>query len=118
MKEHMSHITCPLCGLNVPLSTFWDNIYNAPEDIEAVSFVGLGRGRRFMKTEAFSVLDEEEFCDAIAWRCHAILSLVDDGYLVLIQKINDLLPDDVPWIDDLVPATDALITEYFENQEE
>ena len=73
----MSHIVCPLCGLSVPLSKFWQTIGNTIEDIETVSFTGLGRGRGFEKSEAYSVLDDKEICDAVAVRCYAILDLLE-----------------------------------------
>ncbi|MBA7474714.1 hypothetical protein ES707_10068 [subsurface metagenome] len=74
----MSHIVCPLCGLSVPLSKFWETIGNSIEDIEVVSFTGLGRGRGFEKSEAYSVLDDEEICEAVAARCYAILMLLGE----------------------------------------
>ena len=74
----MSHIVCPLCGLSVPLSKFWETIGDEIEDIEAVSFIGLGRGRGFEKSEVFSVLDDEEICEAVAARCYAILELLGE----------------------------------------
>ena len=57
------------------MSRFWE-INEDIDDIEAVSFTGLGRGRGFEKSEAFSVLDDEEICEAVASRCHAILGLL------------------------------------------
>lgn len=74
----LSHIVCPLCGLSVPLSKFWETIYEDIDDIEAVSFRGLGRGRGFEKSEAYSLLDDEGICEAVASRCHAILELLED----------------------------------------
>ena len=74
----MSHIVCPMCGLSVPLSKFWETMYTPIDDIEAVSFRGLGRGMGFEKSEANSVLDDEEFCEAVTSRCHAILELLED----------------------------------------
>ena len=64
------------CGLSVPLSKFWETIYNDIDDIEVVSFSGLGRRRGFERTEAYSVLDDEETREAVASRCHAILELL------------------------------------------
>ena len=74
----MSHVVCPMCGLSVPLSKFWETVYDEIDDIEAVSFRGLGRGRGFEKTEAYSVLDDTELCEAVASRCHSILELLED----------------------------------------
>ena len=74
----MSHIVCPLCGLSVPMSKFWETIYEDIDDIEAVNFRGLGLGRGFEKSEIFSVLDDEEICEAVAARCYAILELVGE----------------------------------------
>ena len=75
----MSHLICPLCGLSIPLGTFWNGIGDEIDDIEVVSFRGLGRGMGFEKTETVSVLDDEEVCDAIARRCHVVLGLLGEG---------------------------------------
>ena len=74
----MSHIVCPMCGLSVPLSKFWETIYEPIDDIEAVSFRGLGRGMGFEKSEAYSVLDDEEIRKAVATRCYAIIELLEE----------------------------------------
>ena len=76
----MSHVVCPMCGLSVPLSKFWETVYDEIDDIEAVSFRGLGRGRGFEKTETYSVLDDTELCEAVASRCYAILELLGETF--------------------------------------
>ncbi len=76
----MSHIVCPMCGLSVPMSKFWDTIDDPIEDIEAVSFIGLGRGRGFEKTDAYSILEEEGAQEAIVSRCYAILELLGETF--------------------------------------
>lgn len=76
----MSHIVCPMCGLSVPMSKFWDTIDDPIEDIEAVSFIGLGRGRGFEKTDAYSILKEEGAQEAIVSRCYAILELLGETF--------------------------------------
>jgi len=88
-----------------------------------VSFRGLGRGRGFEKTGAFSVLDNEAVCNAIARRCQAVLGLLGEGsdegdYSELLERVNNVLPEEIPWIVDLESAVEALITEYEEAQEE
>lgn len=80
MVKQVSHLVCPMCGLSIPLGTFWDGIDEDVEDIETVSFRGLGRGRGFEKVDSTSILDDEEICDAIARRCHAILNLLEEEY--------------------------------------
>ena len=119
----MSHLICPLCGLSIPLGTFWNGIDEDIEDVEVVSFRGLGRGRGFKKAGSVSVLDNEVVCNAIARRCHVVLSLLEEGsdeedYPELLERVNNVLPEEIPWIDDLKSAVDALITEYEETQEE
>jgi hypothetical protein len=118
----MSHLICPLCGLSIPLRTFWNGIDEDVEDIEAVYFRGLGRGRGFEKTESFSVLDDEEICNAIVRRCYVILDLLGEGseeedYSGLLERVNNVLPAEISWIDDLESAVEALIREYGETQE-
>lgn len=62
----MSHIVCPLCGKNSPLSTF--NPEGLDLDLRVVSFRGLGRGKGFAKSEDNSVLGDEEYSPAVAGR--------------------------------------------------
>ena len=69
-----------MCGLSVPLSQFWESTYSDIDDIEAVSFRGLGRGRGFEKTDTHSVLDDEEIREAVASRCYAILELLGETF--------------------------------------
>lgn len=92
------------------------------EDIEVVSFRGLGRGMGFEKAESISALDDEEVCKAIAGRCYAILSLLglesEEDYSGLLERVNEALPDEIPWIGDLESAVDALIAEYEDALEE
>jgi len=113
----MSHLICPLCGLSIPLGTFWNGIDEEIDDVEVVSFRGLGRGRGFEKTEAISVLDDEGVCDAIARRCHVVLGLLGEGseeedYSELLERVNNVLPEEILWIDDFKSAVEALIAEY------
>lgn len=74
----MSHISCPLCGINTPRTTFEKTLLSELDDIEAVSYSGLGRGRGFAVSGRESVLDDEELVDAVAARCRAILSLIEE----------------------------------------
>ena len=71
---------CPMYGLSVPLSQFWESTYSDIDDIEAVSFRGLGRGRGFEKTDAYSGLDDEKIRKAVTSRCHAILELLGETF--------------------------------------
>ena len=67
-----------MCGLSVILSHFWESTYSDIDDIETVSFRGLGRGRGFEKTDPYSVLDDEEIREAVASRCNAIIDLLEE----------------------------------------
>jgi hypothetical protein len=62
----MSHLVCPLCGKNAPLSTL--NPENLPFDLKLVSFKGLGREMGFAKSEEVSIMGDEEFTPIIADR--------------------------------------------------
>ena len=62
----MSHLLCPLCGKYAPLSTLDPDRLDL--DLRVVSFVGLGRGRGFSKTDEHSILGDGEHSPRIARR--------------------------------------------------
>ena len=62
----MSHLLCPLCGKNAPLSTL--NPENLALDLKLISFKGLGRGKGFAKNEEVSIMGDEVFTPIIADR--------------------------------------------------
>ncbi|MCX6648828.1 MAG: hypothetical protein NTV61_05505 [Candidatus Bathyarchaeota archaeon] len=69
----MSHLVCPLCGKNAPLSTL--NPDNLDLDLKIVSFKGLGRGKGFAKNTEESVLNDDVYTPMIAKR---------------VEKLNEL----------------------------
>jgi len=71
----MSQLVCPLCGRFVSLKIFDPSRFES--DIFAVDVRGLGRGRGFAVSEAFSVLGEPEITGVIAERCRIILGLIE-----------------------------------------
>ncbi len=62
----MSHLICPLCGKNAPLSTF--DPENQPLAIRTVSFRGLGRGKGFAVREEVSIMGDDKYTPIIAKR--------------------------------------------------
>ena len=72
---YMSQLVCPLCGRFVSLKIFDPSRFES--DIFAVDVRGLGRGRGFAVSEAFSVLGEPEITGVIAERCRIILGLIE-----------------------------------------
>lgn len=141
----LSHIVCPLCGLSVPWSKFWRTINDPIEDIEAVSFRGLGRGLGWAKNDPISILDNERAMKYIVSRCRRLIETIEgppvdavfkevqaevqglqnvidryeedmDG---LLTKICEVLSDVYDGaFADLESAVNALITEYSECLEE
>lgn len=85
----MSHLVCPLCGKNAPLSTL--NPDNLDLDLKVVSFRGLGRGKGFAKAEEHSVLGDEEISPMIARRTLQLSHMfIDAGVLKRADVIEAL----------------------------
>ena len=86
----MSHLVCPLCGKNAPLSTF--NPESLDLDLKLVSFKGLGRGKGFMVSEEFSVLDEPYLSGIVSERVLALCKIFFDRGVIdatsLMHKLN------------------------------
>ena len=62
----MSHLVCPLCGKNAPLSTL--NPEAIDLDVKVVSFKGLGYGKGFAKSEEHSILGDDLYSPMLARR--------------------------------------------------
>ena len=74
----MSHLVCPLCGKNAPLSTL--DPESQPLDLRTVSFRGLGRGKGFAVNEKVSIMGDEEYTPIIAERIEKLFKFfVDKG---------------------------------------
>ncbi len=85
----MSHLVCPLCGKNAPLSTL--NPDNLDLDLKVVGFRGLGRGKGFAKAEEHSVLGDDEISPIIARRTLQLCRMfIDAGVLRSADVIEAL----------------------------
>lgn len=87
----MSHLVCPLCGKNAPLSTL--DPVGLDLDIRVVSFKGLGRGRGFEKAEEHSILGDEEYSPALANRSLQLCRMfIEAGVLErdVVEKMLDI----------------------------
>src|SRR5665647_1551332 len=73
MRYNMSHIICPLCGKNAPLSTFDPG--SLPLDLMTISFMGLGRGRGFAVKEKVSIMGDETYTPIVAARIRELFNL-------------------------------------------
>ncbi|MGD0804302.1 MAG: hypothetical protein ABSA11_09540 [Candidatus Bathyarchaeia archaeon] len=62
----MSHLICPLCGLNVPLSKLERG--NFPIDLKTISFRNLGYRKGFGVSEIVSIMGDGEITPIIAAR--------------------------------------------------
>jgi len=86
----MSHLVCPLCGKNAPLSTLNPSSYEL--DLRVVSFIGLGRGKGFSKSGEYSILNDGEYSPMIAERVLDLCSMfLQSGELnkeVIIEKLG------------------------------
>jgi hypothetical protein len=87
----MSHLVCPLCGKNAPLSTL--DPENQPLDLRTVSFRGLGRGKGFAVSEEVSIMGDDEYTPIIAKRIQELFKLfVEKGEIdIPIITSNDEL---------------------------
>jgi hypothetical protein len=79
----MSHLVCPLCGKNAPLSTLHPE--NLPLDLELVRFKGLGRGRGFAVGEVTSIMGDEEITPIVAARLEKL-------YYFFVEKGELMVP--------------------------
>jgi hypothetical protein len=95
----MSHLACPLCGKNAPLSTL--DPESLPLDLKTVSFKGLGRGKGFAIDKEVSIMDDDEYTPIIAERIEKLYHFfVEKGQIVVpmitpndelyLKQINDL----------------------------
>jgi len=87
----MSHLVCPLCGKNAPLSTLDPD--NIELDLKVVSFRGLGRGKGFVKSEEYSVFGDDEITPIIANKVVKLYYMfINNGILTDYNytKVNEL----------------------------
>ncbi len=87
----VSHLVCPLCGKNAPLSTL--DPENLPLDVMAISFTGKGRGRGFAVKGVESILDDEEVTTKVAARVNVFYwFLVTKGLIEAPFAESDVEP--------------------------
>ena len=76
----MSHLVCPLCGKNAPLSTLNPSVLDL--DLKVVSFQGLGRGKGFKVSEKWSILGDDDVTPVISERIVDLCKmLVNEGII-------------------------------------
>ena len=117
----MSQVKCPLCGKFNSIALYDPS--NFDDDILVVKFRGLGRGKGFEIAEKYSLLDGSD---------PSLLALIRDRVAVvhdflfenrseerddLIDDINAALDVDEGF-ENLIDATDALLAQFLESDEE
>jgi hypothetical protein len=85
----MSHIRCPLCGLNAAVSRFDPSELDL--DLRVTSFTGLGYGRGFAPAEEHSVLGDDEFSPIVAERVCALCKMFLDAGVINSEYTIDKL---------------------------
>ena len=85
----MSHIRCPLCGLNAAVSGFDPSELDL--DLRATSFIGLGHGRGFAPVEEYSVLGDDEFSPMVADRVLSLCRMFLDAGVIKSEYAIDKL---------------------------
>jgi hypothetical protein len=89
MGNIMSHIRCPLCGLNAAISRFDPSELDL--DLRVTSFKGLGYGRGFAPAEEHSVLGDDEYSPMVAERVCALCKMfLDAGVINSEYTMNKL----------------------------
>lgn len=95
----MSHLICPLCGLNVPLSKLDEG--NFPIDLKTISFKNRGYRMGFGVDEIVSIMGDGEITPIIATRIKELYDffvehgeidapLVDPNYGSILIQLNNL----------------------------
>jgi uncharacterized FlaG/YvyC family protein len=89
MGKIMSHLVCPLCGKNAPLSKFDPEYLDL--DISLVSFRGLGRGRGFEVADRVSVLGDDDITPKVLNRVVEICKMfISEGIIDPVSLSNNL----------------------------
>ena len=94
----MTHLICPLCGLNVPLSKL--DRGNFPIDLKTISFRNAGYRKGFAPNEPVSVMGDEEITPVIASRVKELYDFfVEHGEIIppanpecasLLERLNEV----------------------------
>jgi len=85
----MSHIACPLCGKNAPLSSFDPESLDL--DLRVIGFRGLGYGGGFAKSYENSVLGDDQYSPMVAARILDLLEMfLNEGTLPSLKVIKQL----------------------------
>ena len=85
----MSHLACPLCGKNAPLTSF--DPENLDLDVSLTSFIGLGRGKGFTTSEKISILGDDTYSPMIADRIINLLKMFLNEDVISKEKILERL---------------------------
>jgi hypothetical protein len=85
----MSHIICPLCGKNSPMSTFDPEALDL--DLRACSFKGAGRYLGFRKVDEHSVLGDDVYSTPVSRRVLSLTKMFLDHNILDIGEIMKTL---------------------------
>jgi hypothetical protein len=85
----MSHIICPLCGKNSPMSTF--NPEALDLDLRACNFKGLGQSYGFHKVDEHSVLGDDIYSKPVSRRVLSLTKMFLDNNILDIGEIMQTL---------------------------
>jgi hypothetical protein len=88
----MSHIICPLCGKNSPMSTFHPETLDL--DLYACNFKGAGRHFGFHKGDEHSVLGDEIYSKPVSRRVLSLTKMFLDNNILDIGEIMQTLSID------------------------
>lgn len=81
----MSHLACPLCGKNAPLTSL--DPENLDLDLSLISFIGLGRGKGFTISEKISILGDDTYSPMIADRIINLLKMFLNEDVINKEKL-------------------------------
>jgi hypothetical protein len=85
----MSHIICPLCGKNSPMSTF--DPASLDLDLRACSFKGAGRYFGFRKVDEHSVLGDDVYSIPVSRRVLSLTKMFLDHNILDVGEIMNTL---------------------------
>ena len=89
----MTSVSCPICGKQTPLTSFYPENY--PVDIRIIEVRGLGRGRGFENVSDVSIFDfgseYDDLLTRIAKRIFAITRLLIDYDVVTPEWVAQKL---------------------------
>ena len=85
----MSHLSCPLCGCNCPITAF--NPEDQVNDIRVGTPMGRGYKKGFDPPELYSILGDKDITPKIIDRVYDLFTFfVKEGFIQKLDLINDL----------------------------